>query len=85
METDEDCSSCALDDFAGYAQRIAACMREQFPDEPVFRALSEDSRLVVSEPLGELEGAWEAFPESSWCVIQPGRDEMADFRPQPPG
>ena len=60
-------------------------LREQFPDEPVFRALSEDSRLVVSEPLGELEGAWEAFPESSWCVIQPGRDEMADFRPQPPG
>jgi glutamine amidotransferase len=37
---------------------------------------------VVSEPLGELKGAWQAVPESSYGVVQKGADELGEFRPR---
>ena len=46
-----------------------------------FRALDDESRLVVSEPLGDLPGAWNEVPEASYGVIQPGQDEMHPFAP----
>jgi predicted glutamine amidotransferase len=52
-----------------------------YPDDPRFQDLDEESRLVVSEPLGSLVGAWNEVPESSWGVIQPGRDELHSFEP----
>jgi glutamine amidotransferase len=60
-----------------------------YPDSPVMREVSErlghEARLVVSEPLGdELPGAWNAVPEASWGVIQPGDDELGSFAPTPP-
>jgi glutamine amidotransferase len=59
-------------------------LRELYPEEMLFRALDEDTRLVVSEPLGDLAGAWNEVPESSYGVIQDGRDELHDFTPVPP-
>ena len=47
--------------------------------------LSDESRLVVSEPLGDLAGAWNEVPESSYGVIREGRDELRPFTPRPPG
>ena len=38
----------------------------------------------VSEPLGEVPGVWNEVPESSWGVVQPGRDELHAFRPAVP-
>ena len=46
--------------------------------------LSDESRLVVSEPLGDLEGAWNEVPESSWGLVQEGQDELRPFAPRPP-
>ena len=43
--------------------------------------LGDESRLVVSEPLGDLPGAWNEVPEASYGVIQPGQDEMHPFTP----
>jgi glutamine amidotransferase len=43
--------------------------------------VSDESRIVVSEPLGELAGAWNEIPESSWGVVQPGQDELHPFAP----
>ena len=43
--------------------------------------LGDESRLVVSEPLGDLPGAWNEVPESTYGVIQPGQDEMHPFTP----
>ncbi|MFH5823815.1 hypothetical protein [Georgenia sp. AZ-5] len=38
--------------------------------------------MIVSEPLRDLPGAWNAVPESRWGVIRPdGGDEMHRFRP----
>jgi glutamine amidotransferase len=51
----------------------------------VLHQLSDESRLVVSEPLGDLEGAWNEVPESSYGVVQDGQDELRSFTPRPPG
>jgi predicted glutamine amidotransferase len=58
-------------------------LRAQYPDNPMLHALSEETRLVVSEPLGNLAGAWNEVPESSYGIIQPGQDELKMFTPQP--
>jgi predicted glutamine amidotransferase len=66
-----------------YSADILA-LREMYPDNPLFARADEESRLVVSEPLGDLEGVWVEVPESSWGVIQPGQDEIHPFAPEPP-
>jgi predicted glutamine amidotransferase len=57
-------------------------LREMYPENELLRELDDESRLVVSEPLGELPGAWNEVPESTWGVIQPGQDEMHPFVPE---
>ena len=59
-------------------------LREMYPENPVLHGLSEETRLVVSEPLGDLVGAWNAVPESSYGVVQKGQDELLPFRPRLP-
>ncbi len=59
-------------------------LREQYPDNPVLHGLSDETRIVVSEPLGDLAGAWNEVPESNFGVIQEGQDEMHPFTPRPP-
>jgi predicted glutamine amidotransferase len=59
-------------------------LRHRYPDNPVLHRLSDGSRLVVSEPLGNLAGAWNEVPESSWGVIHQGQDELQSFTPRPP-
>ena len=58
-----------------------ATMKMLYPDNARFQELDEESRLVVSEPLANLAGAWNEVPESSWGVVQPGRDELHTFVP----
>jgi glutamine amidotransferase len=55
-----------------------------YPDDARLDDFDEESRVVVSEPLGELPGMWNAVPESSWGVVQPGQDELNVFRPAAP-
>ena len=38
---------------------------------------------IVSEPLGDLPGAWLELPESTALVIEAGSHEQRRFRPQP--
>lgn len=66
-----------------YSTDIRA-LREMYPDNVRFQEMDEESRLVVSEPLGELEGAWNEVPESVWGVIRPGDDELQPFTPRAP-
>jgi glutamine amidotransferase len=56
-------------------------LRLQHPDNPMLRSVSDEARLVVSEPLGDLAGAWNEVPPSSWGVVQPGPDELHAFQP----
>ena len=66
-----------------YSTRVDT-LREQYPDNPVLHGLSDETRIVVSEPLGDLAGAWNEVPESSYGVIQEGQDELRPFAPRPP-
>ena len=66
-----------------YSTDVSA-LRELHPDNPMLRRLSEESRLIVSEPLGDLPGAWNAVPEGTYGVIQEGADEMHIFHPVRP-
>ncbi|MEV0890165.1 class II glutamine amidotransferase [Promicromonospora sp. NPDC050262] len=56
-------------------------LRLQYPDNPVLHELSNDARLVVSEPLGDLRGAWREVPESTCLVVHGGREELREFSP----
>jgi glutamine amidotransferase len=53
----------------------------QHPELAHLSSLSDESRLIVSEPLGDLEDAWNEVPESSYGILQPGQDELHAFRP----
>ncbi|WP_374969214.1 class II glutamine amidotransferase [Terrabacter sp. BE26] len=59
-------------------------LRELHPEVEMLRRLSDDTRLVVSEPLRDLPGAWREVPESSCVIIQPGDDEIRPFEPTRP-
>lgn len=56
-------------------------LRDQYPDNPLFHGLSDATRLIVSEPLGDLAGAWNEVPESSYGVVHHGHDELHPFTP----
>jgi glutamine amidotransferase len=56
-------------------------LRAIYPENEMLRGLSDEARLVVSEPLGELAGAWNEVLESSWGVVKPGQDELHTFTP----
>jgi predicted glutamine amidotransferase len=60
-------------------------LREQHPDVALLQGLSDETRLVVSEPISSLAGAWNEVPESSYGIVHDGEDELHPFAPRPPG
>ncbi|MBV9311199.1 MAG: hypothetical protein JOZ73_10220, partial [Solirubrobacterales bacterium] len=59
-------------------------LRKLFPDREILDEVSDDARLVVSEPIGDLPGAWNEVPESSYGVVGGGGDELRRFSVKPP-
>jgi glutamine amidotransferase len=66
-----------------YYSTDVVALRKLHPEVPVLRTLSDEARLVVSEPLGDLTGAWNEVPEASWGVVRAGQDDLQPFRPVP--
>ena len=56
-------------------------LRAQYPDHPLLHGVSDDTRVVVSEPLGDLQGAWREVPESSCLVVHGAGEELSAFGP----
>jgi glutamine amidotransferase len=56
-------------------------LKELYPESGL-ELLSDETRIIVSEPLGDLPGAWNEVPESSCGIVQPGEDELRAFRPR---
>ena len=54
-------------------------LRELYPDRELFQEVSDEARLVVSEPLGDVPGVWNEVPESSWGVVGLGEDRLEPF------
>ena len=64
-----------------YFSTAIQALRELYPDMELFQRVDDETRLIVSEPLGDLPGAWNEVPESTWGVVQPGQDEITPFAP----
>ncbi len=68
-----------------FFSRDIRTLRELYPERQILHDVSEDARLVLSEPIGDLPGAWNEMPESSYAVAGGGEDaELRSFRPKPP-
>lgn len=59
-------------------------LRRLYPERHILRELSADARIVVSEPIGDLPGAWQEMPEGSFALIAGGHDEVHPFTPAAP-
>jgi glutamine amidotransferase len=59
-------------------------LRKMYPDRELFQEVSDNARLIVSEPLGDVAGVWNEVPESSWGMIGPNRVELGAFQPKAP-
>jgi predicted glutamine amidotransferase len=57
-------------------------VRELYPGRLRWQEVSDETRIIVSEPLGDLPGAWNEVPESSYGVVREGEDELRPFRPR---
>jgi len=56
-------------------------LKALYPESEELAGLSDETRVVVSEPLGDLVGAWNEVPESHVGIIQPGEDDLRPFTP----
>ncbi|MDA5286177.1 class II glutamine amidotransferase [Streptomyces sp. NPDC054904] len=64
-----------------YSSRVET-LRRLHPDKAFLREISDETRLIVSEPLGDLPGAWNEVPESTYGVVRPdGEDALFPFLP----
>lgn len=59
-------------------------LRALYPERHLLHELSDESRLIVSEPIGDLPGAWNEVPESSYGVVGRGEDALLPFAPKRP-
>jgi glutamine amidotransferase len=64
-----------------YYSTDVAQLRQLHPDLEILDKLGPETRLIVSEPLRDLPGAWNEVPEGSWGVVRPGEDEIQPFLP----
>jgi len=59
-------------------------LKAMYPESEELARLSDETRVVVSEPLGDLPGAWNEVPESHVGIVRPGADELRPFLPGRP-
>ena len=59
-------------------------LRELYPDRPILQQVSDETRLVVSEPIGDLPGAWHEVPEATCAIAGDGEAELLPFEVKPP-
>jgi len=59
-------------------------LRKLYPERQLYEEVSEDARMVVSEPLGDIPGVWNEVPEATCRIVGAGHDEQRPFRPRAP-
>jgi predicted glutamine amidotransferase len=67
-----------------FFSRDIRTVRALYPGRERLRELSDEARLVVSEPVGDLPGAWVEMPEASYGVVGKGPDQLHSFVVTPP-
>ena len=58
-----------------------SALRAHYPDNPLLHELPASARLVVSEPIADLRGAWREVPESTCLIIGNGDEQLRPFAP----
>jgi predicted glutamine amidotransferase len=62
----------------------AHAVKQLHPENPRLQMLRDEDRLVVSEPLADLPGAWHEIPESTaLTVLSGGEHKLRPFQPLP--
>jgi glutamine amidotransferase len=56
-------------------------LQAMYPESEELARLSDETRVIVSEPLGDLPGVWNEVPESHVGIVRPGEDELRPFTP----
>jgi glutamine amidotransferase len=56
-------------------------LRQLHPENERLQQVNEGDRVVVSEPLGDLAGAWLEVPESTAVLVADGRYDQQPFQP----
>ena len=65
-----------------FASAEAESVRRLHPDNPRFKRLTPDDRLIVSEPFSDLPGVWQEIPEATAVTVRRGGVfEERPFRP----
>jgi predicted glutamine amidotransferase len=68
-----------------FASADVDSIRRLHPENRRFQRLSEDDRLIVSEPFSDLPGVWREIPQGTAVTIRRGGVlEESPFRPCPP-
>ncbi len=67
-----------------FVSRDIQTLRRLYPERRMLQQRSDDARLVVSEPIGDLPGAWIEFPEGSYGVAGIGGAEVHPFTVKAP-
>jgi predicted glutamine amidotransferase len=67
-----------------FVSRDVRTLRDLYPDRAILGDLSDDARIVLSEPIGDLPGAWHEVPEATYGVVGQGRHELRPFTPKHP-
>ncbi|MFD9369415.1 class II glutamine amidotransferase [Streptomyces sp. NPDC060020] len=65
-----------------YYSSRADTVRHLYPELDYLRDVSDETRIVVSEPLGNLPGLWNELPEASYSVLP--SDRHTDYFPFSP-
>ena len=69
-----------------FASADVSAIRHLYPDNERFQRLTDDDRLIVSEPFSDLPGVWhEIAPSTAVTVGRGGLHEERAFRPVPTG
>jgi glutamine amidotransferase len=55
-----------------FASADVEAIRHLYPDNPRFERLTEDDRLIVSEPFSDLPGVWQEIPPSTAVAVRRG-------------
>ena len=64
-----------------FVSQDARSVRALYPDDERFSIFSDESRVIVSEPPGDLPGIWREVPVGTALIVQPGEDQEVPFRP----
>lgn len=77
-------ASPGLDPNTLYVSAEPATIRKRYPDRERLAHIPDDTRIVVSEPLADLPGAWHEIDPATALVIGKGRFEQRAFAPAVP-